>query len=153
MVSSAAPRFFLHLDTFAGPPGPLNLLALQLRQHNRTSKKGRKLLEEAFNRRERSVITARFYRLSVTFQARILQRSGKPLASKVGKWGGRRLGGPAHPPPLVPSCASPSLPVKGEGLKATRLMALGFPVRGWGCSPRPPWERDAAKQPGEGATR
>ena len=30
MVSSAAPRFILHLDTFAGPPGPLNLLALGL---------------------------------------------------------------------------------------------------------------------------
>jgi hypothetical protein len=28
------PRFILHLDTLTGQPEPLNLLALQLRQHN-----------------------------------------------------------------------------------------------------------------------
>ena len=29
------PRFILHLDTLTGPPEPLNLPALRLRQHNR----------------------------------------------------------------------------------------------------------------------
>ena len=37
VVSSAVPRFILHLDTFAGRSQPLNLLALRLRQHNRAS--------------------------------------------------------------------------------------------------------------------